>query len=57
MLRDIDARQEQPETLLEIIRTALRDAATAPTVVDALDACGDALLRLAEIARTESAHG
>ena len=35
---------------LEIIRTALRDAATAPTVYDALDVTGDALRHLAELA-------
>jgi len=35
---------------LEIIRAALRDAATAPTVYDALDVTGEALRRLAELA-------
>lgn len=41
---------------LEIIRAALRDAATAPTVYDALDVTGEALLRLAELAREESSQ-
>lgn len=50
------ARPEQPETPLEIIRAALRDAATAPTVVDALDVTGEALRRLGEIARAEVSH-
>jgi hypothetical protein len=44
-------------TPLEIIRAALRDAATAPTVFDALDVTGDALRRLAELARVEVRHG
>lgn len=43
-------------TALEIIRAALRDAALAPTVFDALDVTGDALRRLAEIARVEVRH-
>lgn len=38
---------------VEILRAALRDAATAPIVFDALDTTGDALPRLAEIARAE----
>jgi hypothetical protein len=38
---------------LEIIHTALRDAALATTVVDALDRASDALRRLAELAREE----
>lgn len=42
---------------LEIIRAALRAAATAPTVFDALDVTGDALRRLAELARAEVTHG
>jgi hypothetical protein len=48
------ARSEQPQSPLEIIRAALRDAAIAPTVYDALDATGDALRRLAEIVRAEA---
>lgn len=42
---------------LEIIRAALCDAATAPTVFDALDVTGDVLCRLAELARAEVCHG
>ncbi|UTV54794.1 hypothetical protein [Burkholderia arboris] len=42
---------------LEIIRAALREAALAPTYQDALDVTGDALRRLAEIARSEVLHG
>lgn len=57
MLRHIPARSELPNSTIEIIRVALRDAATAPTVYDALDVAGDALRRLAEIARAEVAHG
>lgn len=55
-MRKIPARPEQIKTPLEIIRAALRDAATAPTVYDALDVTGDALRRLAEIARAEVRH-
>ncbi|MBB3255446.1 hypothetical protein F4827_000346 [Paraburkholderia bannensis] len=44
----------QHSPVLEIIRAALRDAATAPTVFDALDLTGDALRRLADIAREEA---
>lgn len=36
-----------------IVQDALRDAATARTVFDALDVTGDALRRLAELARLE----
>ena len=57
MLRHIPAHPEQTQCPLEIIRTALRDAATAPTVYDALDVTGDALRRLADIARAEVSHG
>jgi len=56
MLRHIPARPEQTQSPLEIIRAALRDAATAPTVFDALDVTGDALRLLAEIARAEVRH-
>jgi hypothetical protein len=48
----IPARPEQPQSPLEIIRAALRDAAIAPTITDALDVTGEALRRLAEITRT-----
>jgi len=40
-----------------IIRKALRAAALAPTYQDALDVTGDALRRLAELARAEVSHG
>jgi hypothetical protein len=39
--------------VLALINAALRDAATAPTYQDALDVTGEALRRLAEIARAE----
>lgn len=55
-MRHILARPEQLQSPLEIIRAALRDAATAPTVYDALDVTGDALRRLADIARAEVRH-
>jgi hypothetical protein len=57
MLRNTPARPEQLQSPLEIIHTALRAAATAPTVYDALDVTGDALRRLAEIVRAEVRHG
>jgi hypothetical protein len=53
----IPARPEQTQSPLEIIRTALRDASTAPTVCDALDVTGDALRRLAELARAGVRNG
>lgn len=53
MRPNVLARPEQPRSPLEIIRAALRAAALAPTYQDALDATGDALRRLAEIARAE----
>jgi hypothetical protein len=56
MLRHIPARPGQTQSPIEIIRAALRDAATAPTVFDALDVTGDALRRLAELARAEVRH-
>ncbi len=56
-MRRTHARPEQPQSQIEIIRVALRDATTAPTVFDALDIAGDALRRLAEINRQEVARG
>lgn len=50
------ARPEHPQTPLAIIRTALREAAVAPTYQDALDVTGDALRRLAELACQEVRH-
>jgi hypothetical protein len=52
----IFACPEQAQSKLEIIRAALHAAATALTVFDALDMTGDALRRLAEIARAEASH-
>jgi hypothetical protein len=40
-----------------IVKDSLRDAATAPTYIAALDITGDALRRLAELARAEVHHG
>jgi hypothetical protein len=61
------ARSELPESQvvalansvlsLEIINRALRDAALAPSVFDALDHCADALLDLAQMIRAEVRHG
>jgi len=51
-MQHIPARPEQLQSPLEIIRSALREAAVAPTVYDALDVTGDALRRLAELTRT-----
>lgn len=52
-MRPISARPEQTQSPLEIIRAALRAAALAPSDRDALDATGDALRRLADMARAE----
>lgn len=41
---------------LEIIRRALRDAALSDRPNDAIDTLADALMRLANLARTEAAH-
>ncbi|MBJ9682443.1 MULTISPECIES: hypothetical protein [Burkholderia] len=57
MLRHVPARPEQIQSPLEIIRDALRVAATAPTDRDALDATGEALRRLADLARVEVRNG
>jgi hypothetical protein len=56
VLRRIPARPEHTQSQLEIIRVALRDAAIAPTVFDALDVTGEALRRLAELAKSEVRH-
>lgn len=53
-MRHISARSEQQQSIIEIIRAALRDAATAPTIIDALDVTGEALRRLAEMAQAEA---
>lgn len=57
MCPNAPARPEQPQSPLEIIRAALRTAALAPTDQVALDVTGEALRRLAEIAREEVSHG
>lgn len=49
---------ESEQTHTQIINRALRDAALAPTVFDALDCCADALRQLAEMSRAEvRSHG
>ncbi|MCY0388242.1 hypothetical protein OVY01_13540 [Robbsia sp. Bb-Pol-6] len=45
------------QLLAAIARDALRAAATAPTVVDALDVAGDALRAISEMTRGEVRHG
>jgi len=56
MCTAIPARPEQSQSPLEIIRTALRAAAVAATVYDALDVTGAALGRLADLAKAEVRH-
>ncbi|WP_185735676.1 hypothetical protein [Pandoraea apista] len=56
-MRQALARPEQTQSQLEIIRAALREAATAPTVFDALDVTGEALRRLAELVQSGVCHG
>ncbi|WP_196488290.1 hypothetical protein [Burkholderia stagnalis] len=51
------ARSGQSPLILSIVREALRAAATADTYQDALDATGDALRRVAELAQSEVRHG
>jgi hypothetical protein len=62
------ARPEQPQfplrsaapaslRVLQIIADAARTAALAPSDRDALDVTGEALRRLAELARAEVLHG
>ncbi|MEX3918245.1 hypothetical protein AB4Y43_18715 [Paraburkholderia sp. BR10872] len=45
------ARPEQTQSPIELANSALRAAALAPTVFDALDICADALLALASLAQ------
>jgi len=52
----IPARPEQSQSPLEIIRSALRAAAVAPTVYDALDLTGAALAHLADLAKAGVRH-
>ncbi|MFM0501862.1 hypothetical protein [Paraburkholderia caffeinilytica] len=56
-MRQVIPRPKQPQSPLEIIRAALRDAALTPTVYDALDLTGDALRQLADLAKAEVVHG
>ncbi|MDH6150514.1 MULTISPECIES: hypothetical protein [Paraburkholderia] len=55
-MRQGPARPQQTEPAIQIINRALRDAATAPTVYDALELAGQVLVRLAEIAPAEVRH-
>lgn len=48
-MRHICAHPKQPQSPIDIIRLALRAAAIAPTMADALDVTGEALHRLAEL--------
>ncbi|ARL17038.1 hypothetical protein [Burkholderia pseudomallei] len=48
---------QQSHLIQSIVRTALRDAATANTYQDALDATGAALATIAALVRTEVRHG
>lgn len=57
MRANAPARPEQPQSQLQqFINSTLRDAATAPTVFDALDVCAAALRTLAELSRAEVSH-
>ncbi|MDW9238451.1 hypothetical protein EZV77_30110 [Burkholderia thailandensis] len=58
MRANAPARPEQsqlPSSYREIINHALREAALAPTVFDALDICGAVMAQLAELCRQEDA--
>jgi hypothetical protein len=57
MLLPTHALSGQSPLILSIVREALRAAATADTYQDALDATGDALRRVAELAQSEVRHG
>ncbi|KGU60632.1 MULTISPECIES: hypothetical protein [Burkholderia] len=48
---------QQFHLIQSIVRTALRDAATASTYQDALDATGAALAAIAALVRAEVRHG
>ena len=59
-MHHIPARPEQTQfhTYPELINRALREAALAPTVFDALDICGAMMIQLAELCRqAEVRHG
>ena len=49
----VHAQHEQ--SILDLIRAALRDAATATTVYDALDVTGEALLKIATLTKAGAA--
>lgn len=55
----ITCRSQTPNSaaVLEIVSATLRAAALAPTVDAALDTCGDALARVADLAHAEVRHG
>jgi hypothetical protein len=55
IMRQAPAHPQQPQqqSVLEIIAQALRAAATAPTVFDALDLTGAALLSIADLMKNE----
>ncbi|MBB5420802.1 hypothetical protein [Paraburkholderia atlantica] len=46
-----------PQSLSAAVNRALRDAALAPTYIDALDVLADALLALATLSQLEVRHG
>ncbi|ARL01349.1 hypothetical protein ACN9MG_12750 [Burkholderia ambifaria] len=48
---------QQSHLIRSIVRAALRDAATANTYQDALDATGAALAAIAALVRAEVRHG
>ena len=50
-MRQALARPEQTQSPTELANSALRAAALAPTVFDALDICADAMLVLAALAQ------
>ncbi|KIX68478.1 hypothetical protein [Burkholderia pseudomallei] len=58
-MRHAAARPEHsqlPPSYSEIINRALREAALAPTVFDALDICGAVMVQLAELCRQEEVN-
>ncbi|WP_186095356.1 hypothetical protein [Burkholderia gladioli] len=58
MRQSTHAHTGQPFPVIQsIVRAALRDAATANTYQDALDATGAALAAIAALVRAEVQHG
>nr|QBP63202.1 hypothetical protein E2R29_16305 [Burkholderia pseudomallei] len=53
----VHARPYRAQSPHSIVRAALRDAATASTYQDALDATGAALAAIAALVRAEVRHG